>query len=657
MPEKTYAISMTQDGAILGSSSSKQFTELDLSAPLLDFTLYDLVEHEVPAVTDPDNIPEDYGKELLTVEERIVKAYTYYCDLDADADWDDTIFWDGQSHTNAEKEACLNARNKTGDGSQENPWKNLTYALEKIKCLIDNTCSEYFRIVCSGTAHYTICLYTSNSGYPEYTPFSGDSRLIIHNASIDISNNINNTYAFYQNQNIEFYNCNVVINYATAGQYVSAFAGSHNSTFYTCDVTINFTYTEIITGARIEGFSFCYNSIFINCNTRFINEAEFSLSGYLYLYSNCSSNFYMCYNFIKNTDSISFYYCQGIFYECNVKANKYLNDEYESNFFYNCNSSKIYKPIIETEYKCDDYPIIYIGVDGEYVDVYSPVIKTKNNCPAFVSISITQGLLTNPRIEELNSKKSIFKFSLSESKGYNLVSTCNITSNNFGQYANGDFWLNYYFMSCNNSNLYNCKLNVIAQVNENKRCDIYGFSGTNNSYYNCEANIKIESLTQSHWASAVCFNGNNNIFNDCIAISTSESNSAYTHACGFINCSYSTFNNCNSTQSIKSIVSQTYMYPQSCYTGNESNFNNCNFSYSGILNSVSNISNLSIVCINGNENLFNNVSYFLSATATSVPDESGNFTEIEKECGIYNNGICEAGYRCEQRTQDGTTSC
>ena len=124
---KMALIPMNEKGAILGQPGQYKnppFLTLPGNPPLEEVTLYDFKVNEIPEPEDIDNIPEDYGKELVEVMEKKVRAYTYYCDLDADADWDDSIFWDGNTHSESEKKACLDARNKGGDGSKENPWKN-----------------------------------------------------------------------------------------------------------------------------------------------------------------------------------------------------------------------------------------------------------------------------------------------------------------------------------------------------------------------------------------------------------------------------------------------------------------------------------------------------------------------------------------------------
>lgn len=67
---------------------------------------------------------------------RYVKAWVFYCD---------SIPWDGAEDT----------MDTSGDGSAENPWRNLQYAIDKLSCYIDFTCSNYvFCLRISGVVNY-----------------------------------------------------------------------------------------------------------------------------------------------------------------------------------------------------------------------------------------------------------------------------------------------------------------------------------------------------------------------------------------------------------------------------------------------------------------------------------------------------------------------
>ena len=105
---------MTQSGAILGSPGqykSPPFLMMPGNPVLEEFIIYDFKVNKIPEPEDINNIPDDYGKELVEVSQRTVKGYTYYCNLDADADWDDTPMWNSSS-TTSEKKACLENERK-----------------------------------------------------------------------------------------------------------------------------------------------------------------------------------------------------------------------------------------------------------------------------------------------------------------------------------------------------------------------------------------------------------------------------------------------------------------------------------------------------------------------------------------------------------------
>lgn len=66
---------------------------------------------------------------------------------------------------------------KSGNGSKENPWKNLCYALEQLECIFNIACTADFKIVVKGIVDYPISVIKrfSPRGEPLYTlnsPFS-----------------------------------------------------------------------------------------------------------------------------------------------------------------------------------------------------------------------------------------------------------------------------------------------------------------------------------------------------------------------------------------------------------------------------------------------------------------------------------------------------
>lgn len=97
---------------------------------------------------------------MLTLSYRNVRCVTLYCDLDADADWDDTLLF--TNITNDQRLEILNRRDSGGNGTYQNPFRNGSYALSVIwqlhtRSLDVPECWPWIRLVCTGTAHYSMC--------------------------------------------------------------------------------------------------------------------------------------------------------------------------------------------------------------------------------------------------------------------------------------------------------------------------------------------------------------------------------------------------------------------------------------------------------------------------------------------------------------------
>ena len=347
---------MTQSGASLGRPGqykSPPFLMMP-DVEIQNVTLHELKANKIPEPEDINNIPEDYGKELVVVSPRTAKAYTYYCDLDADADWDDTPMWNSSS-TTSEKKACLASRNMTGDGTLAKPWKNLTYALEKINCIVNKLCCQYVRLVCTGTAHYTARIYSSTGGIAY---FQGNNMFILDGANIDVSRISSYSYGFYYCYNSIFHNCKANV-YGTAETAVNAsttralsvgFYSNNNSIFYNCEA-ISTAYNSASASSypnsyayiNICGFESNKNSIFHNCKANVYGTAETiagtSGASFIYIGSYC---------FYSNDNSI-FYNCEANV-ECNIKTyDNSINSDLEAytygfyinnnSIFYNCKAN------------------------------------------------------------------------------------------------------------------------------------------------------------------------------------------------------------------------------------------------------------------------------------------------------------------------------
>ena len=392
---KMAVIPMNEKGAILGGPwqyRNPPFLTLPGNPPLEEVTLYDFKVNEIPEPEDIDNIPEDYGKELVEVMEKKVRAYTYYCDLDADADWDDSIFWNGGKHTDEEIKACLDARNKSGDGSKENPWKNLTWALEQVECICSNLCCQYVRIICSGTAYYTARIYKDEL----YLGFGGNKHFILENANVNVSNK-RESYCFYRMTGTFFHKCNAVFENSEITEYCysSFFSDCNNGFFYQCQLKCNATVNmyDQFQDFEHQGFVYCNNSKFYKCVYNMNSNVAVKDPRDLYAFSSSSCIYYECDAVIysKNAD-IMVYSGGSEFYKCNIT---FMGDNSDitgiySTFgrAYNCNldfssvnSLSVYFIYCETAYNCN---IKYTGSRSYHGSSYITGLSCEKlyNCTA-----------------------------------------------------------------------------------------------------------------------------------------------------------------------------------------------------------------------------------------------------------------------------------
>ena len=148
---KTYLIPMTKSGALISGNknwnqSTPSFLSLSHLPDIMETSCYDLVGNDIPQPDPYSEIQENYGENLIVATEQKVKAWTFYCDS---VEWDDNALWGNTS--SEEKRNCLKTVNKSGDGSKENPWRNVNYALQKLECLADIESNEGGLPDCSGT--------------------------------------------------------------------------------------------------------------------------------------------------------------------------------------------------------------------------------------------------------------------------------------------------------------------------------------------------------------------------------------------------------------------------------------------------------------------------------------------------------------------------
>lgn len=328
-----YHIVMNRDGAISIPYASADYEQ----PPYLpvpgnpeegEITVYDVETNDDEAVLTSRQAP----------------AFTYYCDLDADADWDNLPELSGGA---SDRNECFANRNMSGDGSAANPWKNLTYALEEIRCLAKCLCCEKFiRIVCSGEAHYSIeNIFPNLNGY---------GRVIIEGAKIKLTRNDLGGHVFSRCENVHFYNCSFSINSNTVGDYghdigVAVLEFCDNCKFFNCDISANAAFgsaDNVSQTLRIDCISFCENDLFYGCNINAVANISqgdvkaYGTSGITYsVFVNCEISVHSNSSDNKNSTGYSYVYSVGAdgvylnFYSCIVSAVAGSNDNVHRNSF------------------------------------------------------------------------------------------------------------------------------------------------------------------------------------------------------------------------------------------------------------------------------------------------------------------------------------
>lgn len=141
--------------ALTGRGIQLEEVEIPIIKKEYDDNDYDSLD-ELSAETLSETI-----RNCVYVEKKVVKAWTFYCD---------SVAWDAFS-----EDAFYNI-NLTGDGTKENPWRNVNYALYNLECLIKNSCG-YIQLKIKGAVNYKI-FAGSSSFIPSYT-FKGYATIIL----------------------------------------------------------------------------------------------------------------------------------------------------------------------------------------------------------------------------------------------------------------------------------------------------------------------------------------------------------------------------------------------------------------------------------------------------------------------------------------------
>lgn len=167
-------------------------------------TLYDLTGKDTPQWTSSDIPPETYGSDVVQVKSKTVNAWTMYC---VSSEVDDKVMYDEDS-SYLDKKAYLDARDKRGDGSKDNPFRDLSYALEVLSCYMDiavdnasqTTCkfceNTYFRLSVSGKINRPPAIWRSDRVSPNHLhdkrekwniyAFDGGNRTIVDFTDADV---------------------------------------------------------------------------------------------------------------------------------------------------------------------------------------------------------------------------------------------------------------------------------------------------------------------------------------------------------------------------------------------------------------------------------------------------------------------------------------
>lgn len=236
-----YIIPMTPAGALVRRypaerverSNAPRFVEL-LTAPLEKRTLFRLIPHVPAPPEDFSQVPEDYGLDLIEYQEYEVEAMTFYCN---------SVAWDGDPAT----------RDETGDGTKENPWRNVNYALERLQTSLDcsqnSMCSRpIYQLRIKGTINYTVGKQSRSDWHQGYGRLILDvwqeeetdpDKWEVANATVDFAGvtSFAGTY---------LYNCYVHdLEFATASYYA-------NMCYGICFNDDTYTYPSALHGCRIS---------------------------------------------------------------------------------------------------------------------------------------------------------------------------------------------------------------------------------------------------------------------------------------------------------------------------------------------------------------------------------------------------------------------
>lgn len=277
-------------------------------------TIYDYIENPIPEWNDLTQSPDDdYGKDIIVVQPKEVEAYIVYCDS---IPWNDTEISGELWVPGGDFREILNTRDMSGDGSKDNPFKNLTYALEAISCymtMVDYCydCQPFICIKLTGIVNYKVADYSGlfkrfgtellnlvidGGAYdldiktePYPAPRQNSSQIYgyarIHNATINLKGHSNHACIFIDadikdvKRKFNLVNCNI-----TVGEHVPYEAYNEslgNVKAYKCSINCNWAYS--MSGGSLSSRYSVYSDCTIKATSEFSLTCDILTNSILYL--------------------------------------------------------------------------------------------------------------------------------------------------------------------------------------------------------------------------------------------------------------------------------------------------------------------------------------------------------------------------------------
>ena len=291
-----HKILLTPEGSLIPSQvpeysnvCMKRLSYLDvLIAPLEKRNLFRLIYHAPESLEDYSQVPDDYGKNLIEYQEYEVDVMTFYCD---------SVAWGGNPET----------RDETGDGTKENPWRNVNYALERLQPSLD--CTEklccyrpIYQLLIKGTINYMV----GNKVTSTIDFYRGYGRLVLDAWSEESGGtakwevaNVPDSYGVSNINGAHIYNCYVHnLEYSTGtscGFNLNSNDG-HPTTFHGCKVAYLSSVNSV--GFYVSGYRTASVMLY-DCHVSDLSSQHlvtgFIASGYVYeiipstLMLNCSA--------------------------------------------------------------------------------------------------------------------------------------------------------------------------------------------------------------------------------------------------------------------------------------------------------------------------------------------------------------------------------